>query len=131
MIERMWMVFVAALIPMIIGFIWYNPKVFGNAWMKHANMTKEKVESGNMPVIFGTSYLLSVILAFMLMMDGQVIHQTSLGGLFSTHPDFAVEGGELLQQFTALQEQLKVCTDRSSTAPCMDFSLHSCSQSLS
>jgi hypothetical protein len=24
----------AAVIPILVGMIWYNPKVFGNAWMK-------------------------------------------------------------------------------------------------
>lgn len=28
----------AAVIPMILRFIWYNPKVFGNAWMKASNI---------------------------------------------------------------------------------------------
>jgi hypothetical protein len=44
---------VAALVPMLIGFIWYNPKVLGNVWMKAADMTDEKVKGGNVPVIFG------------------------------------------------------------------------------
>jgi hypothetical protein len=30
----------AALIPTVIGFLWYNPKVFGNAWMAAADMTE-------------------------------------------------------------------------------------------
>lgn len=32
-------IIVAALVPMIIGFIWYHPKVFGNTWMQVAGMT--------------------------------------------------------------------------------------------
>ena len=40
-------IIVAALIPMIIGFIWYHPKVFGNTWMQVAGMTEEKVKTGN------------------------------------------------------------------------------------
>lgn len=34
--------FVTALVPLILGFVWYNPKTFGNAWMKEAEMTDEK-----------------------------------------------------------------------------------------
>ena len=62
---------IAALVPMIIGFIWYNPKVFGNEWMIAAGMTEEKVKSGNMPLIFGLSFVLSIVLSFTytMMMD--------------------------------------------------------------
>lgn len=70
----------AALIPMIIGFIWYNPAVFGKAWMAASGMTDEKVKSGNMPVIFGLSYVLSLFLAMAL--SGVVIHQNGLFSLF-------------------------------------------------
>jgi Protein of unknown function (DUF1761) len=30
-----------ALIPAIIGFIWYNPKVMGTIWMRELGMTPE------------------------------------------------------------------------------------------
>lgn len=62
---------IAALVPMIIGFIWYNPKFLGNAWMTAAGMTEEKVKTGNMPLIFGLSFVLSIVLSFTytMMMD--------------------------------------------------------------
>ncbi len=55
---------VAAIIPMITGFIWYGPMLFQNAWMKSIGMTEEKAKQGNMPVIFGLSFVMSFILAF-------------------------------------------------------------------
>ena len=36
-------VIVAALSTFIVGFIWYNPKVFGTIWMQESGMTEEKV----------------------------------------------------------------------------------------
>ncbi|MEZ4738820.1 MAG: DUF1761 domain-containing protein [Flavobacteriales bacterium] len=62
---------IAALVPMIIGFVWYNPKFLGNAWMTAAGMTEEKVKTGNMPLIFGLSFVLSIVLSFTytMMMD--------------------------------------------------------------
>ncbi len=57
----------AALIPMIVGFIWYNPKVFGKAWMNAADMTDEKIRSGNMPMIFGLSFVFALLLSFTYM----------------------------------------------------------------
>ena len=45
-------VLVAAIVPMIMGFIWYNPKTLGTAWMKAAEVTEEKMKGANMAVIF-------------------------------------------------------------------------------
>ena len=56
-------ILVAALVPMVLGFIWYHPKAFGSAWMKHAGMTEEKAKSGNMILIFGLSFVFSLMLA--------------------------------------------------------------------
>jgi hypothetical protein len=77
----------AALIPTIIGFIWYNPKVFGNAWMKVANMTEEKMKGANMPVIFGVSLLLSVFLSWFLYSTS--VHQSSIFSLLLADPSTA------------------------------------------
>lgn len=77
----------AALIPTVIGFIWYNPKVFGNAWMAAADMTEEKMKGANMAVIFGVSLLLSVMLSFVL--TTLVIHQMHIYSLFDGFTDAA------------------------------------------
>ncbi|MDB4655829.1 DUF1761 domain-containing protein [Flavobacteriales bacterium] len=73
--------FGAALIPTIVGFVWYNPKVFGNAWMAAAEMTEEKMKGANMIVIFGVSLLLSVMLA--VATNFNVIHQAHIDSLFN------------------------------------------------
>jgi len=56
-------VLVAALVPMIMGFIWYNPKVFGTLWSKEAGVTEEMQKTANMPLIFGLAFLFSLILS--------------------------------------------------------------------
>lgn len=66
-------VLVASLVPMIMGFIWYNPKTMGNAWMKEAGVDEEKMKGANMALIFGLSFVFSFILAFFL--QPMVIHQ--------------------------------------------------------
>lgn len=59
---------IAAVSTLVIGFIWYNPKVFGTAWMKSVGMTTEDASKGNMPVIFGLSLILGAVIAFNLSM---------------------------------------------------------------
>ena len=79
-------IIVAALVPTVIGFVWYNPKVFGKAWMQASGVTEEKMKGGNMAVIFGVSLLLSFFLAFFTQF--LTIHQTHLGSLLMNEPGF-------------------------------------------
>lgn len=72
-------ILVAALVPMILGFIWYGPMLFQKAWMKESGVTEEKMKSGNMGVIFGVSLLLSVILAFFTQF--LVVHEMGVMGM--------------------------------------------------
>jgi hypothetical protein len=74
----------AALIPMVMGFIWYNPKVFGTAWMKAANITEDKMKGANMPVVFIVSYILSIFLA--MAVQFMVIHQFSMYSILANEP---------------------------------------------
>ena len=62
-------ILVAAIVTFIIGFAWYNPKLFGTTWMREAEMTEEKMKSGNMAVIFIVTLILSFILAFFVLAD--------------------------------------------------------------
>jgi hypothetical protein len=52
----------AALVPTIMGFIWYHPKVMGTAWQKATGLSDEAIKNANMPLIFGVSLLLSFLL---------------------------------------------------------------------
>lgn len=77
-------ILVAALVPLVLGFIWYNPKVLGTAWMKASGVTEEKIKSSNMPAIFAISLLLSIMLSFFT--QNLVIHQIGA---------FSLTGGDL------------------------------------
>lgn len=81
----------AALIPTLTGFIWYNPKVLGNVWMKAADMTEDKMKGANMAVIFGVSFLLSVFLSFFLYTI--FIHQGAAYSLLLADPEHMDQAG--------------------------------------
>lgn len=70
---NMWLLLVAGLIPLFVGFVWYNPKVFGNAWMKTIGFTEDSMKGSNMAKIFGLCYVFACMLALGLMPI--VIHQ--------------------------------------------------------
>ena len=69
----------AALVPLVMGFIWYGPLLFQNAWMKQLGFTEESLKGGNMLLIFVLSYIFSFLMAFFLQFI--VIHQS---GTFSS-----------------------------------------------
>ena len=56
----------AALIPMIMGFIYYHPSVMGNTWMKANGFTKEGIGKGPKPVLYLLALLMSFMLAFFM-----------------------------------------------------------------
>ena len=93
-------VLVAALVPMAMGFIWYNPKVLGNAWMKAAGLDEEKLKGANMAVIFSVSFVLSFLLAFFV--QPMVIHQFHIMSSFYDYQeqikDIATPEGALFKQ---------------------------------
>ncbi len=79
---------VAALVPLIVGFIWYNPKTFGNAWMRESGLTTESLKGGNMAVIFGLTFIFSFFIAVVLQF--LTIHQTGALGMIGGDPTQAL-----------------------------------------
>lgn len=94
--------FLAALLPLVLGFIWYNPKVFGNAWMKAADINEEKMKGAKMGLIFSLTYILSVMAAMSLC--SMTIHQMHVLSIFrgvTGADDPNSEIGKMLTDFMA------------------------------
>ena len=58
--------FITAAFPIILGAIYYNPKVLGKAWLSAAGLTQEKVMSGNMTKILLLSYLFGLFVSYII-----------------------------------------------------------------
>jgi hypothetical protein len=87
-------VLAAALIPLVIGFVWFHPKTFGTVWMNAAGLTPEAGKTTNMPLIFGLTFVFSFILAFG--MQFIVVHQTHMQSLLLNTPNADVAYKELM-----------------------------------
>lgn len=87
MMPTIYWIFIAGLVPMVIGALWYSPLLFEKSWMNASGMTPEKIKSGNMPVIFGVSYILSCFLA--MTMYTLTVHQTDYFSVFKGAEDLA------------------------------------------
>lgn len=72
-------ILVASFTSLVVGFIWYNPKVFGTIWMRETGMTEEKARQSSMLKVFGLTIIFSFMLAFI--MPTFVIHQFGALGM--------------------------------------------------
>ena len=72
-------ILLAAVSTLVVGFIWYNPKVFGGIWMRESGMTEEKMKGSNMIMIFGLSVVYAFFIAFTLQFV--TIHQFGAMGM--------------------------------------------------
>jgi hypothetical protein len=52
-----------SLIPLVVGFVYYNPKVMGTAWMRVTGITPESAAGANMAKVMGLTWLLGILLS--------------------------------------------------------------------
>ena len=82
-------VLVSALVTLLVGFVWYNPKFFGTIWMNETGMTEEKAKQSNLLKVFGLTIFYSLLLS--TIMPSLVIHQMGVLGVFEgndKNPEF-------------------------------------------
>jgi hypothetical protein len=61
-------VIAAALATFVLGGLWYSPALFGRAWQREAGVTDEQMRTSNKALIFGLTFVLSLIAAFVFAM---------------------------------------------------------------
>lgn len=59
-------VIAAAVVSMIIGFLWYSPWLLGNPWMKLMGHTKQSLSKKNMQFTYLLSFVGALVTAFVL-----------------------------------------------------------------
>ena len=57
-------VLLCGIASMLLGGIWYSPLLFGKSWQRGARLSDEQLASGNMALIYGLAFLLSMIAAY-------------------------------------------------------------------
>src|SRR3989338_11025947 len=58
----------AGVASLVIGFVWYHPKVFGGAWTRMTNLSPEMVERGKkrMPLTALAGLIASMLVAYVM-----------------------------------------------------------------
>ena len=94
MLELNWtIILVSALVPTITGMIWYNPKVFGNAWMKLNGFTEEQMKGGSLPKMIILSIIFSLFIT--MAMHPIVIHQMGIYSVLANEPGIQGANGAI------------------------------------
>lgn len=77
----------AALSTQVVGFIWYNPKVFGSIWMKETGIKMEggRPNGAEMAKMLGVSLIYAFMISVVL--QSNVIHQFGA---------FSMTGGDIV-----------------------------------
>lgn len=65
---NLWAVFAAALSAFVLGGAWYSPLLLGKAWQRASGLSDEQLKSGHPALVFGGSFVLSLIAAFVFAM---------------------------------------------------------------
>jgi len=70
-----WPILAAGVASVLIGWVWYHPRVFGSAWMRAANLSPEAVEAGKkkMPLLAFVGLLASMLVAWIMNSLGAAI----------------------------------------------------------
>jgi hypothetical protein len=90
-------ILVSAIVPMIIGLIWYSPKLFANVWMKESNLTEADLKGANMVKLLITTFILSLMAGTAI--STMVIHQNHVMSILVNEPGFGQEGSEIMVYF--------------------------------
>ena len=59
-------VFVATIADFLIGGLWYSPLLFAAPWMKANGFTEDSLKKGQPAVIFGSTFVLSLVITYNL-----------------------------------------------------------------
>lgn len=74
-----WAILAAALSTLVVGFIWYHPKVFGTVWMHEVGVSEEKMKNSNMFIIFGMAIFYGLLISMII--NVLVVHQYGALGM--------------------------------------------------
>lgn len=88
----MYIFFLSALLPLVVGFLYYSNAGFGKKWMAINGFTPESLQGANMAVILGLSYVFGLMMSYVIWQ--LVVHQTGIMGVLAMDEGFGVAGSE-------------------------------------
>ncbi len=60
-------IIIAAVVPMVVGALWYSPMVFAKKWMALIGKTEEEIKKGANPAaMYGVSFVAALVMAYVM-----------------------------------------------------------------
>ena len=94
---NIWAVLVSAIVAFIFGGVWYSKKVFGEAWLREANVSEAQMQSFHKSRAYIIGFILSVLaawaMAMLLRSNPSFAHAVKFGfvaGLFFVATSFGI-----------------------------------------
>ena len=72
-----WAVLVAAFIPMVTGMIWYNPKVFGQMWMKANGLEMDDLKKDNIGQLYFLQFVAALVMTYVTALFVMFVNPTT------------------------------------------------------
>jgi len=80
-------IFVASLVTLVIGFIWYHPAVFGTVWLRESGVSPDKPTGKQMLITFTLTIIFGIFIGMALQF--LTIHQFGALGMVGGDPSAA------------------------------------------
>jgi len=59
-------ILIAAIANVVLGMVWFNPRVLGNAWMRAGNITPSEDAKKKMPIMAFIAFLAAMLVAYVM-----------------------------------------------------------------
>lgn len=82
--NQFYILFLAALVPVLLKFVWFHPALFGTHWAKYTALTEQKAKNTQQIKALLMTYLFSLLICFSI--PFLVIHQTHFLSVFMNDP---------------------------------------------
>jgi len=82
--------FITAAFPILIGAVYYHPKILGRTWLSTADISSEVLMVGSRPKILLLSYLFGLFMSYVIFLFA--VHQSSIYQLFLHDKDLLESG---------------------------------------
>lgn len=79
-----WAILACGVASMVVGFIWYMPKVMGNMWMAAIQKTPEDIAKGWQPSMFLKTFALALLTAYILSHFTQLVRADTFANYLTT-----------------------------------------------
>jgi len=62
----LWPILAAGILNVVLGMIWFHPKVFGNSWMAAGNIVPSESAKKKMPISAFIAFLAAMVVAYVM-----------------------------------------------------------------